>query len=161
MAGPAIIDLFAGAGGLSAGALAAGGDVRLLVDHDRDSCETARLSHPEGVGVVEGDVAKLTGQELRRLAGIEAAAPLMVVGGPPVSHFRRQRTGWSLEPRRPTGAGVHRVSSHYAPNRSRLRGQTVGGRLSRNIGGFCVRLTRTRLSSRTFPAFSTRAIAPL
>jgi DNA (cytosine-5)-methyltransferase 1 len=96
VSGPAVIDLFAGAGGLSAGALAAGGDVRLLIDHDADSCSTARMNHPDQVRVVEADVANLTGAELRQLAGLGATDPLVVVGGPPCQPF--SKAAYWLEP---------------------------------------------------------------
>lgn len=96
MQSPAIIDLFAGAGGLSVGATDAGGDVRLLVDFDADSCETARRNHAGGTKVVHADVADLTGASLRESAGIGRRDPLVVIGGPPCQPF--SKAAYWLEP---------------------------------------------------------------
>lgn len=96
MVKPAIVDLFAGAGGLSAGAAAAGADVRLLVDFDADSCETARLNHSSGSEVLHADVANLSGKELRARAGLGSHDPLIVIGGPPCQPF--SKAAYWLEP---------------------------------------------------------------
>lgn len=96
LASPAIIDLFAGAGGLSVGALASGGDVRLLVDYDADSCETARLNHPQHVAVLQADVAELTGEQLRQRARVTEREPLIIIGGPPCQPF--SKAAYWLEP---------------------------------------------------------------
>jgi DNA (cytosine-5)-methyltransferase 1 len=93
---PVIIDLFAGAGGLSVGAIAAGGDVRLLVDNDADSCATARANHDEGVNVLEADVSTLTGSDLRTRAHIAPGQPLIVIGGAPCQPF--SKAAYWLEP---------------------------------------------------------------
>jgi DNA (cytosine-5)-methyltransferase 1 len=86
----ATIDLFAGAGGLSLGAQAAGADVRLVVDADHASCETVRLnSQHRGVEVIEGDVRLLNGSELRERAGVGRGDPLIVIGGPPCQPFSK------------------------------------------------------------------------
>jgi DNA (cytosine-5)-methyltransferase 1 len=96
LASPAIVDLFAGAGGLSVGALASGGDVRLLVDHDADSCETARRNHPPDVAVLQADVAELTGEQLRQRARVSQNEPLIIIGGPPCQPF--SKAAYWLEP---------------------------------------------------------------
>lgn len=96
MVNPAIVDLFAGAGGLSAGALAAGGDVRLLVDSDRDSCETATRNHAGSAQTLQADVGTLTGLEIRNRAGLAAGEPLIVIGGPPCQPF--SKAAYWLEP---------------------------------------------------------------
>ena len=85
-----IIDLFAGAGGLGFGAMAAGGDLRLSVDNDFYSCETLR-TNPElhAGGVVEGDVTALTGSDLRKAAGLRRGEDLVVVGGAPCQPFSK------------------------------------------------------------------------
>jgi DNA (cytosine-5)-methyltransferase 1 len=85
-----VIDLFAGAGGLSLGAAEAGCDVRLSVDNDEVSCRTAE-ANPEFLnGEVEcADVTELGGADLRRLAGLEGADPLLVVGGAPCQPFSK------------------------------------------------------------------------
>jgi DNA (cytosine-5)-methyltransferase 1 len=85
-----VIDLFAGAGGLSLGAADAGCDVRLSVDNDEVSCRTVE-ANPEFLGgeVECADVTELGGADLRRLAGLEASDPLLVVGGAPCQPFSK------------------------------------------------------------------------
>ena len=85
-----VIDLFAGAGGLSYGAQLAGGDVRLSVEIDPAACETLRtnrLFHPGCV--LEADVSQITGQDLRRRIGLSKSDPLLIVGGPPCQPFSK------------------------------------------------------------------------
>ena len=84
------IDLFAGAGGLSLGATYAGCDVRLSVDNDQVSCRTVEANSEFLGGEVEcADVTELSGADLRRLAGLEDADPLLVVGGAPCQPFSK------------------------------------------------------------------------
>jgi DNA (cytosine-5)-methyltransferase 1 len=85
-----VIDLFAGAGGLSLGAAEAGCDVRLSVDKDEVSCRTVE-ANPEFLGgeVECADVTELSGADLRRAAGLEAADPLVVIGGAPCQPFSK------------------------------------------------------------------------
>jgi DNA (cytosine-5)-methyltransferase 1 len=84
------VDLFAGAGGLSLGVSAAGVDVRLLVDCDPLACETLRKNTQHHRSkVLEADVATLSGQALRKLAGLARRDPLMIVGGPPCQPFSK------------------------------------------------------------------------
>lgn len=85
-----VIDLFAGAGGLSLGAADAGCEVRLSVDNDEVSCRTVE-ANPEFLGgeVECADVTELSGADLRRLAGLEDADPLLVVGGAPCQPFSK------------------------------------------------------------------------
>lgn len=86
----AVIDLFAGAGGLALGAQAAGCDVRLSVDHDSWSCRTLEANPGFHPGRVEElDVSLLTGASLRAMADLDADAPLIVVGGPPCQPFSK------------------------------------------------------------------------
>lgn len=85
-----VVDLFAGAGGLSLGAVDAGCDVRLSVDNDEISCRTVEANPDFLVGEVEcADVTKLGGADLRRLAGLEASDPLLIVGGAPCQPFSK------------------------------------------------------------------------
>jgi len=85
-----VIDLFAGAGGLSLGSADAGCDVRLSVDNDEVSCRTVE-ANPEFLGgeVECADVTELSGADLRRLAGLEDADPLLVIGGAPCQPFSK------------------------------------------------------------------------
>jgi DNA (cytosine-5)-methyltransferase 1 len=85
-----VIDLFAGAGGLSLGAADAGCEVRLSVDNDEVSCRTVEANPKFLGGEVEcADVTELSGADLRRLAGLEDADPLLVVGGAPCQPFSK------------------------------------------------------------------------
>lgn len=86
----AVIDLFAGAGGLGIGATAAGGDLRLSVEIDPVACETLRSNVSGGPSaVLEADVTTLTGHGLRTAAGLSARDPLVVVGGAPCQPFSK------------------------------------------------------------------------
>lgn len=86
-----VVDLFAGAGGLSLGAYAAGLDVRLHVDSDHDSCETIRINRKwwGDAEVLEGDVREITGRAIRRNMGLAARDPLVVIGGAPCQPFSK------------------------------------------------------------------------
>jgi DNA (cytosine-5)-methyltransferase 1 len=85
-----VIDLFAGAGGLSLGAVQAGGDLRLSVDNDSWSCATLGANHDHlGGSVVEADITTLSGDELRQEAGLGDSDPLVVVGGAPCQPFSK------------------------------------------------------------------------
>jgi DNA (cytosine-5)-methyltransferase 1 len=88
--GVPVIDLFAGAGGLSLGAADAGCEVRLSVDNDEVSCRTVE-ANPEFLGgeVECADVTELSGADLRRLAGLERSDPLLIVGGAPCQPFSK------------------------------------------------------------------------
>lgn len=85
-----VIDLFAGAGGLSLGAVDAGCEVLLSVDNDEVSCRTIE-ANPEFLGgsVECADVTELSGGDLRRLAGLGASDPLLIVGGAPCQPFSK------------------------------------------------------------------------
>jgi DNA (cytosine-5)-methyltransferase 1 len=88
--GVPVIDLFAGAGGLSLGATDAGCDVRLSVDNDEVSCRTLEANPDFLGGEVEcADVTELSGADLRRAAGLEPADPVMVIGGAPCQPFSK------------------------------------------------------------------------
>jgi DNA (cytosine-5)-methyltransferase 1 len=86
----AAIDLFAGAGGLSLGAKAAGAYVLAHVDNDPWSCKTLRANPGWHTGeIVEADIRSVSGLELRQRAGIGRTDPLLVVGGAPCQPFSK------------------------------------------------------------------------
>ena len=80
--GPTVVDLFAGAGGLSCGLSRAGYDIRWAIDVDSDAVETYRLNHPEipHSNVVCGDVCEIdVASQIRKTE----PNPDLIVGGPP------------------------------------------------------------------------------
>ena len=70
-----VLDLFAGAGGLSLGLAEAGLDVRHAVEWDADSAATYRLAHPD-VKLFEGDIATVDFTQHRGEIDV-------IAGGPP------------------------------------------------------------------------------
>jgi DNA (cytosine-5)-methyltransferase 1 len=84
-----VIDLFAGAGGISVGARLAGGEVRLAIDIDEAACKTL-ASNPNWHGdILSTDVCSITGDEVRSKAKLSARDPLIIVGGPPCQPFSK------------------------------------------------------------------------
>jgi DNA (cytosine-5)-methyltransferase 1 len=89
------IDLFCGAGGLTAGFEAAGYEVTFALDRDRDSCETYHLNHPT-VDVEQGSIVDLSPTEIARRSGTHID---VVLGGPSCQGFSThgRRNGWVRE----------------------------------------------------------------
>lgn len=84
-----VIDLFAGAGGLSIGAHDAGAEVVSSLEFDPTACQTLRANSQYHGVVLEGDVCKYSGEALRALSGLKKNDPLVVVGGPPCQPFSK------------------------------------------------------------------------
>ncbi len=84
-----VVDLFAGAGGLSIGAHLAGAKVGASVELDPAACQTLRANAKYHGRVVEGDVCDISGPDLRALAGAKRGQPFVVVGGPPCQPFSK------------------------------------------------------------------------
>ena len=83
---PTVISTFAGCGGSSLGYKLAGFRELLAVEWDNNAVETFRLNFPE-VPVYHGDIAKLTGAECMRLAGIGPGELDVFDGSPPCQGF--------------------------------------------------------------------------
>ena len=83
---PNIIDLFAGAGGLSLGAARAGFDVAAAVELDPFAIATHIKNFPESVHLAQ-DVSKLSGNELLQLAQVPQGGLDGLIGGPPCQGF--------------------------------------------------------------------------
>src|SRR5688500_5818305 len=79
------IDLFAGAGGLTAGLRDAGINVVAAAEIDPDSIATYRANHPHVR--MFGDVRRLSGRSLLRSLGVSSID--LVVGCPPCQGFSR------------------------------------------------------------------------
>lgn len=84
-----VIDLFAGAGGLSIGATQAGGEVRASIELDATACETLSKNSRLHGAVANNDVSQLSGEDLRTIAGLTSTDPLIVVGGAPCQPFSK------------------------------------------------------------------------
>jgi DNA (cytosine-5)-methyltransferase 1 len=76
-----VIDLFAGAGGLSLGFMNAGFDVELAIEIDDWAHQTYKANHP-GVNAICSDITKLPDSYFEQFRGVDA-----VVGGPPCQGF--------------------------------------------------------------------------
>lgn len=104
-----VIDLFAGAGGLSVGATDAGCEVRACVELDSVACKTLRANESYHGKVLEADVAELSGLGLRQAARLAPGDPLIVVGGAPCQPFSKAaywtETGEESRYRRARAAG--------------------------------------------------------
>lgn len=83
---PTVISTFAGCGGSSLGYQLAGFHELLAVEWDDNAVATFRLNFPE-VPVYHGDIAKLSGEECMRLAGIKAGELDVLDGSPPCQGF--------------------------------------------------------------------------
>lgn len=87
--GVPIIDLFAGAGGLSVGATAAGAEVRVSVEIDPVACRTLLANASFHGEILEADVSEVTGLDLREKARLKAGDPVIIVGGAPCQPFSK------------------------------------------------------------------------
>jgi DNA (cytosine-5)-methyltransferase 1 len=84
-----VVDLFAGAGGLSIGATEAGGVVKASIELDPTACQTLSKNGRLHGAVANTDVSELSGDDLRRIAGLSSADPLIVIGGAPCQPFSK------------------------------------------------------------------------
>ena len=83
---PIGVDLFAGAGGLSLGFEQAGFDVCAAVEIDPVHCAVHEFNFPETT-VISASVEDLTGDEIRRRAGLVGKTINCVFGGAPCQGF--------------------------------------------------------------------------
>jgi DNA (cytosine-5)-methyltransferase 1 len=84
------IDLFAGAGGMSLGARAAGVDVALAVELDRNAASTYAVNHPR-TSLLQQDIRAVNASHVKTLRN---ASTSVLFGGPPCQGFSysNQRT---------------------------------------------------------------------
>lgn len=83
---PTVVELFAGAGGLSLGFEQAGFDIAAAVEYDPIHAATHKLNFPYGATIC-ADVRRLSGDDIRAAAGLGRRAVDAVVGGPPCQGF--------------------------------------------------------------------------
>lgn len=83
---PNIIDLFAGAGGLSLGAARAGFNVVAAVEIEAHAMASHRVNFPHTVHI-QRDIMTLSGDELLQLAEIQRHELAGIIGGPPCQGF--------------------------------------------------------------------------
>lgn len=83
---PAVIDLFAGAGGLSLGAARAGFDVCAAVEIDPHAIASHRTNFPNTIHI-QRDIMSLTGANIIAEANIRQQDLIGIIGGPPCQGF--------------------------------------------------------------------------
>lgn len=95
---PKIIDLYAGVGGISLGAIRAGFDLALAVEWDKHAMKAHRVNFPS-YEHLEEDISGLTGAELLKQAKLEIGELDGLVGGPPCQGFSTIGSRDVLDPR--------------------------------------------------------------
>jgi DNA (cytosine-5)-methyltransferase 1 len=81
-----IISLFSGAGGMDIGFHSAGFNTGVCVEHDSSCCATLRRNMPS-VPVIEGDICKISTQDILNAANLRPLEAALVIGGPPCQSF--------------------------------------------------------------------------
>jgi len=83
------IDLFAGVGGMSTGAVQAGIDVRFAVERDKRAANAYRMNHPD-CEIFVGDIRSLTSRKIKQIP--RGSSGTVVFGGPPCQGFSYSNT---------------------------------------------------------------------
>lgn len=83
-----IIDLFAGAGGLTTGFHLAGFESLCAIDSNEKALATYRHNYPK-TKVIHQDIHKVNPSELRLWLGLEREELKALIGGPPCQGFSR------------------------------------------------------------------------
>lgn len=93
-----IVDLFAGVGGLSLGALRAGFDLELAVEFDKHALSTHKLNFPH-VNHLKADINNIDGKTILKACGPTINRLDGVIGGPPCQGFSQIGRRRVLDPR--------------------------------------------------------------
>lgn len=81
-----IISLFSGAGGMDIGFERAGFRTAVAVEYDKSCCETLNKNKPD-LPVIQGDIFKITTEQILKVGGLKPTEPALVIGGPPCQSF--------------------------------------------------------------------------
>lgn len=81
-----VISLFSGAGGLDIGFRQAGFETAVLVERDSACCRTLRTNIPN-VPIIEGDINKISTEQILAAAHLNPLEAALVIGGPPCQSF--------------------------------------------------------------------------
>lgn len=95
---PKVIDLYAGVGGLSLGAIRAGFDLALAVEWDKHAMKAHEINFPK-YKHLNTDISKLSGKELLKQAGLAEGELDGLIGGPPCQGFSLMGVQDVLDPR--------------------------------------------------------------
>ncbi len=95
---PTVIDLYAGVGGLSLGAIRAGFHLSLAVEWDKHALKAHKVNFP-GYEHSGEDISSLSGKRLLELTGLEIGELDGLIGGPPCQGFSRMGVRDQLDPR--------------------------------------------------------------
>lgn len=113
---PVVIDLFAGAGGLTLGALRAGFDVALAVELDANAIKTHTANFPNSLHM-QMDISSLSSEEiLGALPYKKRSRVAGIIGGPPCQGFSNMGKGKADDPRNNLFVRFFELVSALQPN---------------------------------------------
>ena len=125
---PIGLDLFCGVGGMSLGFEQAGFDVIAGIDSDSINIETYKINFPKNRAIL-GDLSKLSGSEIRKMAGLGQEKIDVLFGGPPCGGFSLIGKRDSADPRNKLLFDFARLIKELEPNYvvlENVRGLVIG-----------------------------------